>query len=164
VPTAGASPAAPGLGSLNDRLRAAIPTKPTAGMQHVDLGNGYSANRVLDAYEAALAPPLEILAKTFGLIYTTRTIGRADSVEYVYERTHSVLLGHDICRAYRIVEHPLRPVDKAPDVSKPGAVSFPGPLRDVKPEMETVDVSCDDKSMIKVEPGSLKTPVPRRQP
>jgi hypothetical protein len=28
--------------------------------------------------------------------------------------------------------------------------------------METVDVSCDDKNMIKVEPGSLKSPVPRR--
>jgi hypothetical protein len=152
------------MGNLNDKLRAALPTKPTAGMQRVDLGSGYSAGRVLDAYEAALAPPLEILAKTFGLIYATRTVARADSVEYVYERTHSILLGHDICRAWRITEHPLRPVDKAPDVSKPGGVSFPAPLRDVKPETETVEVPCDDKAMIKVEPGSLKTPVPRHAP
>jgi hypothetical protein len=156
-----ASPAAPGLASLNDRLRAALPTKPTAGMQRVDLGSGYSANRVLDAYEAALAPSLAILAKTFGIIYTTRTITHADSVAYVYERTH-LLLGGDVCRAYRITEHPLRPVDAAPDETKPGAVSFPAPLRDQKPEIETVELPCDAPGMIKVAPGSLTTPVPRR--
>jgi hypothetical protein len=42
-------------------------------------------------------------------------------------------------------------------------VAFPGPLRDVKPEIETVDVACDAKGMIDVVPGSLKSPVPRRQ-
>jgi hypothetical protein len=151
-----------GLGSLNDRLRAALPTKPTAGMQKVDLGSGYTTNRVLDAYEAALAPPLEILAKTFGLIYTTRTLTHADSVEYVYERVHG-LLGKDVCRAYKITEHPLRPVDSPPDVSKPGALTLPGALRDVKPDIETVEVSCDAPGMIKVEPGSITTPVPRRR-
>jgi hypothetical protein len=144
-------------------LRAALPTKPTAGMQRVDLGSGYTTNRVLDAYEAALAPPLEILAKTFGLIYTTRTLTRADSVEYVYERVHG-LLGNDVCRAYKITEHPLRPTDSAPDVSKPGALTLPGALRDVKPDIETVDVPCDSPGMIKVEPGSITTPVPRRRP
>jgi hypothetical protein len=132
-------------------------------MQHVDLGAGYSANRVLDAYEAALAPPLAILAKTFGLIYTTRTITHADSIAYVFERTHSVLLGRDICRAYQITEHPLRAVEKAPDVAKPGALSLPGALRDVKPEIDTVEVPCEAPSMIRVEPGSITTPVPRRR-
>jgi hypothetical protein len=156
------APSAAGLGNLNDRLRAALPTKPTAGMQKVDLGSGYTTNRVLDAYEAALAPPLEVLAKTFGLIYTTRTITHADSVEYVYERVHG-LLGKDVCRAYKITEHPLRPVDSAPDVSKPGAITLPGPLRDVKPDIETVEVSCDAPGMIKVQPGSITTPVPRRR-
>jgi hypothetical protein len=167
TPSASPAPAptpAPGLASLNDRLRAALPTKPTAGMQRVDLGAGYSTQRVLDAYEASLAPPLEILAKTFGLIYTTRTTFRADSVAYVYERTHDVVLGHDVCHAYRITEHPLRQVVAAPDVSKPGGVSFPGPPSDDKPDIERVDVACDAKGMIKVEPGSLKSPVPRHPP
>jgi hypothetical protein len=161
-PAPAATPAAPGLGSLNDRLRAALPTKPTAGMQKVDLGSGYTTNRVLDAYEAALAPPLEVLAKTFGLIYTTRTLARADSVEYVYERVHG-LLGKDVCRAYKITEHPLRPVDSSPDVSKPGAITLPGALRDVKAGIETVEVPCDAPGMMKVEPGSITTPVPRRR-
>jgi hypothetical protein len=161
--TPSAAPSSAALASLNDRLRAALPTKPTAGMQHVDLNGGYSPGSVLDAYERALAPPLEILAKTFGLIYVTRTQTRADSVAYVYERVHG-LLGKDVCRAYKITEHPLRDVEKPPDYSKPGAVSFPAPLRDVKPDIETVEVPCDDKGIIKVEPGSLKSPVPRRLP
>jgi len=152
------------LGSLNDRLRAALPTKPTAGMQRVDLGNGYTTNRVLDAYEASLAPPPEILAKTFGLIYATRTLAHADSVAYVYERTHLVVLGHEICKAYRITEHPQRAPEAPVDVSKPGAVTLPGPLRDEKPLLETVDLACDTAGMMSVEPGSLTAPVPRRRP
>jgi hypothetical protein len=131
-------------------------------MERVPLGN-YSTSTVLDAYEAALAPPIAILAKTFGLIYTTRTIRHADSVAYVYERTRD-LLGHEVCKAYRITEHPQRPVDVAPNVSKPGAVSFPAPLRDVKPEIETINVSCNAPDMVKVEPGSITTPVPRHAP
>ncbi|MGA2395745.1 MAG: hypothetical protein ABSH03_20585 [Candidatus Lustribacter sp.] len=164
TPSPAPTPAAAGLGSLNDRLRAALPTKPTAGMRPVDLGSGYTANRVLDAYEASLAPPPEILAKTFGLIYTTRTLAHADSVAYVYERTHVVVLGHEICHAFRITEHPLRGAEAPVDVSKPGAVTLPGPLRDEKPELDTIDVACDTADMIKVEPGSLKAPVPRRRP
>jgi hypothetical protein len=158
-----ASPAAQGATNLNDRLRASLPTKPTAGMQHVDLGAGYSANRVLDAYEAALAPPLAILAKTFGLIYTTRTVTHADSIAYVFERTHSVLLGRDVCHAYQITEHPLRPVERGADVAKPGALTVPGPLRDDKPEIDTVEVPCAAPGMIRVDPGSITTPVPRRR-
>jgi hypothetical protein len=135
-------------------------------MERVDLGKTYSTDSVLDAYEKSLAPPLAILAKTFGLIYTTRTAVQADSVEYVYERTHSVLLGHDICKAYRITEHPLQTAKRAPDFSKPGAVVFPqGPdPREGKPEVDYVDVACDSKEMIRVEPGSITTPVPRRRP
>lgn len=152
--------AAPGLGSLNDRLKGLLPTKPTAHMEHVNLGSGYQTDRVLSAYEAALAPPLSVLAKTFGLIYTTNTITHAGSVEYVYEHIHSVI-GHDMCRAWKIVEHPKRPVDVAPNVSKPGAVSFPGPLSDVKPEISTEVVECNDKNIVPVEPGSITTPVPR---
>jgi hypothetical protein len=157
------APSSNALANLNERLRAALPTAPTATMRPVNLNGGYSSDRVLDAYEAALAPPLEILAKTFGLIYTTRTISRADSVEYVYERTRSVILGRDICRAYKITEHPLREAYHPTPPVGPGVVEFPGPLRDVKPEIEKVDVPCDAKGTIDVVPGSLKTPVPRRQ-
>lgn len=161
-PSPAASPAA-GLGGLNARLRAALPTKPTAGMQRVDLGRDYGTERVLDAYEAALAPPPDVLAKTFGLIYVTRTQAHADSVAYVYERTQLVVLGHAVCRAFRITEHPLRTADERVDVSKPGALTLPGPLRDEKPVLETIDVACDTPGMIVVEPGSLTAPVPRRR-
>jgi hypothetical protein len=164
TPSPSPTPAAAGLGSLNDRLRAALPTKPTAGMQRVDLGSGYTTSRVLDAYEQSLAPPAEILAKTFGLLYATRTLAHADSVAYVYERTHVVVLGHEICKAYRITEHPLRAAAAPVDVSKPGAVTLPGPLRDDKPVLETIDVACDASGMIDVPPGSLKAPVPRSRP
>jgi hypothetical protein len=162
--TPSAAPPAKPLSSLNDRLRALLPTKPTAGMREVPLGGSYSTDRVLDAYERLLAPPLEIMAKTFGLIYTTRTATHADSVAYVYERDHNVLTGHDFCRAYRITEHPLRPVESAVDPTKPGAVTFPGPLRDVKPEIDKVEVPCEAPGMIPRVPGSITTPVPRLRP
>jgi hypothetical protein len=158
APSAGGS-----LANLNERMRAALPTAPTATMRPVNLNGGYNSDGVLSAYEAALAPPLEVLAKTFGLIYTTRTISRADSVTYVYERTHSPILGHDICRAFKITEHPLREAEHPVLPVGPGVVAFPGPLRDVKPELERVEVPCNAKGMIEVVPGSLKTPVPRRQ-
>jgi hypothetical protein len=166
VPPTAAPSAAPSGGALarlNERLRAALPTTPTATMAPVNLNGGYSSDGVLSAYEATLAPPLEVLAKTFGLIYTTRTISRADSVTYVYERTHNVILGHDICRAFKITEHPLREAYHPTAPVGPGVVEFPGPLRDVKPELENVDVPCDAKGLIDVVPGSLKSPVPRRQ-
>lgn len=159
--TAAAAPPSPGsaLSSLNARLRAALPSASPPGMQRVDLGT-YSTNRVLDAYEAALAPPLEILAKTFGLIHTTRTVAHADSIAYVYERTRD-LLGREVCRAYRITEHPLRDAPVPPSRLGPGAVEFPRSLADVKPVVETVEVSCRAPGMIPVEPGSITSPVPR---
>jgi hypothetical protein len=131
-------------------------------MQRVDVG-AFDANRALDAYEAALAPPLEILAKTFGLIYTTRTVTHADSVAYVYERTHD-LLGREVCRAYRITEHPQQSVTPPPNHLGPGAVEMPAPPRDEGPDVETVDVSCNAAGMIPVVPGSLTSPVPRHPP
>jgi hypothetical protein len=162
APIPSAFPPASALANLNARLRAALPSASPPAMQRVDL-NRYSTNSVLDAYEAALAPPLEILAKTFGLIYTTRTLTRADSVAYVYERTRDVL-GREVCRAYRITEHPQRPAPARVDHAAPGAVDFPRPLPDVTPSIETVDVSCRAPGMIPVEPGSLTSPVPRRLP
>jgi hypothetical protein len=156
-PSAGS--AGPGLGSLNDRLRAALPTAPVATMKRYDLGENPAGN-ALDAYEQSLAPPLAILLKTFGLIYTKRTATQADSIAYVYERTR--VLGVDVCRAYTIVEHPLRSVPPNPDHIGPiAAPTLPGPLRDVKPEITTDVVPCSAKGMIPVTPGSLTSPAPR---
>jgi hypothetical protein len=160
---AGEATRAPGLGSLNDRLRAALPTKPTAGMQHVDLGSGYTAGRVMDAYEQSLAPPLEILAKTFGLIYTTRTLLHAGSVAYVFERTH--ILGHEVCRAYQITEHPQRTPTLQADHAIVAIPQFPGAKQpDLKPEKDIIIVPCDSSSIIPVPLGSITTPVPRVRP
>jgi len=152
--------ASPSLAALNDRLRAALPTGPAGGYSHVDLGGGYRTSRVLDAYEAALAPPLEILLKTFGLIYTSRTAAHADSIAYVYERTR--VLGVEVCRAYTIVEHPLRvPGPNADHIGPVSAPTLPGPLPDLKPEITTETVPCNAKGMIPVAPGSMTSPAPR---
>ncbi len=160
--------AGPGPASLNDKLRAALPTGPVATIKHYDLG-GYSSDRMLDAYEASLAPPLEILLKTFGLIYTRRSTSQADSIAYVYERTK--ILGVEVCRAYTIVEHPLRaPGPNADHIGpsgvamsgRPAADAIPGPLPDLKPEVTTEIVPCNAKGMIKVAPGSMTSPAPRR--
>ena len=156
-----ASPAAVGSrpSSLNDRLKAALPTAPTAGLKRYDLG-GYQTDRILDAYEAQLAPPLEILAKTFGLLYTRRTAFQADSVAYVYERTRN-LLGQEVCKAYTIVEHPLRTAPPNTDHIGPAAAAYPGPPRDLKPEITTQEISCSARGMIKIVPGSMTSPAPR---
>jgi len=158
----------PGLAALNARLKATLITGSAASTKQYDLG-GYQTNRVLDAYEASLAPPLEILLKTFGLIYTKRTAAQADSIAYVYERTK--ILGVEVCKAYTIVEHPLRQAGPNADhlgpagvamSGRPAAVAFPGPLPDLKPEITTEIVPCNAKGMIPVVPGSLTSPAPRR--
>jgi hypothetical protein len=149
-------------------MKALLPTGPGGGMAPVDMGS-YQTNRVLDAYEASLAPPLEILLKTFGLIYTKRTASQADSIAYVYERTR--VLGVEVCKAYTIVEHPLRePPPNADHLGptgqamsgRPSALAFPGPLGDVKPEITTEVVPCNAKGMIPVVPGTMRSPAPRR--
>jgi hypothetical protein len=115
-----------------------------------------------EARDAALAPPLEVLAATFGLIRVTRTAFRADSVTYVFERKRD-LFGREVCRAFRITDHPLPP-PPTPQPSLSGG--FPRPYipdrnPDLKPVVEYVDVSCNNPRMEKIVPGSLKTPVPR---
>jgi hypothetical protein len=170
APTAPASaaPVSSSLASLNARMKALLPTGAAGGMAAIDMGT-YHTDRVLDAYEASLAPPLEVLLKTFGLIYTKRTATQADSIAYVYERTR--ILGVDVCRAYTIVEHPLREVAPNADhlgpagqamSGRPAALAFPGPLGDVKPQISTETVPCNAKGMIPVVPGSMHSPAPRR--
>jgi hypothetical protein len=121
---------------------------------------GDIAKRALDAYEAALAPPAEILARTFGLIRVQRTAIVADSIAYVYEHIRTPF--GQRCRAYRITEHPHPPpqpqkFDAKDTWRNPGADRNP----DLKPTVDTVEVSCNDRRMEAVVPGSLKTPVPR---
>jgi hypothetical protein len=119
-------------------------------------------NDAVGAYERALAPPAEVLAETFGLIRVSRTLAHADSIAYVFERRRD-LLGRETCRAFRITDHPQPP----PPTPMPAIMGgFPRPYLpdrnpDLKPIVEYVDVSCNDRRMERVEPGSLRTPVPR---
>ncbi len=158
-------PAAPpamssGLAALNARMKALLPSGAAGGVRSYDLG-AYQTQRVVDAYEATLAPPLAILLKTFGVIYTKRTAAQADSVAYVYEKRR--VLGVDVCRAWTIVEHPLRVAGPNADHIGPVlAPTLPGPLPDLKPQVDTEIVPCDAKGMITVVPGTLTSPVPRR--
>jgi len=117
--------------------------------------------RARDAYEAALAPPLEILAKTFGLIRVARTMVVADSVAYVYERHHTPF--GDRCLAWRVTEHPEpQPTPwHDPAIGAPPP-NFPPGAPDLKAVVEkSVEVDCNDKRMQAVAPGSLTSPVPR---
>jgi hypothetical protein len=119
-------------------------------------------NAAVEAYEKALAPPAYVLAATFGLIRVSRTVVHADSVAYVFERKKD-LLGREVCRAFRITDHPLPPrPTPAPSLSGGFARPvIPDRLPDLKPEVEFVDVSCNDPRMERIAPGSLTTPVPR---
>jgi len=113
-------------------------------------------------YEKSLSPPAEVLAETFGIIRVQRTLVAAGSIAYVFERRRDVL-GREVCRAFRITEHPLPP-PPTPPPSLVGGVArpvLPDRNPDIKPVVEYVDVSCNDRRMQKVDPGSLTTPVPR---
>ncbi|MDB5071269.1 MAG: hypothetical protein JWM87_2380, partial [Candidatus Eremiobacteraeota bacterium] len=156
-PGPSASPNA--LSSLNERLRAMLPKGPVTPGRYTP---GLDPNAAVDAYEKALAPPAEILAATFGLIRVKRTLVHADSIAYVFERRRDVL-GREVCRAFRITDHP-QPPPPTPMPSLAGGFArpyLPDRSPDLKPVVETVDVSCNDPRMEKVEPGSLRTPVPR---
>lgn len=120
-------------------------------------GLGDLAARAIADAEAALAPPAQILAQTFGLIRVDRTVVRADSVAYVYKRIRTPF--GERCLAWRITDHPKPPPPARYDPLHP-----PDPRRnlELKPEVEeSVEVSCNDPRMERVVPGSLTTPVPR---
>ena len=158
APAPGASPSN-GLASLNDKLRSLLPHGPVTPGRYTP---GLDPQAAVAAYEAALAPPAEVLAATFGLIRVSRTVVHADSIAYVFERKKD-LFGREVCRAFRITDHPKPPPPSPPPslVGNHTQPNLPGPLPDLKPVVEYVDVSCNDPHMEKVVPGSLKTPVPR---
>jgi hypothetical protein len=123
---------------------------------------GLDPNAAVSAYEAALAPPAEVLAATFGLIRVTRTTYTADSVAYVFERKKD-LFGREVCRAFRVTDHP-KPPPPTPVPNLIGGFSrpyIPDRPPDLKPVIEYVDVSCNDHRMERIAPGTLTTPVPR---
>lgn len=147
------------LSSLNDRLRGMLPHGPVTPGRYTPALDPRTAT---EAYEAALRPPAEVLAATFGLIRVSRTLVHADSVAYVFERKRDIL-GREVCRAFWITDHPPPPPPTAqPSLSGGFARPYlPDRNPDLKPVVEYVDISCNDKRMQPIVPGSLKTPVPR---
>ncbi len=161
----GGAPRAPGpQGSpdatalLNAKLKAlTIGAGSTTKHYGADIGD--LAQRAVEAYEASVAPPAEVLAKTFGLIRVKRTLTVADSVAYVFERRQTPF--GERCRAYRITDHPQPPPPPRFDPNHPERNPIPDRNPDLKPAVEYIDVSCNDRRMEPVVPGSLRTPVPR---
>ncbi len=170
-----APPGGPGspLYNLNARLRSLNSPRGTVDYtpQHVNTADlSGRVDAVKEAYERRLAPPPEILAKTFGLIFAKRTSFAPDSVTYVFERHGEGLFS--VCRGYRIIEHPYAPPerrtsDAIPDrgaIGRSGAnvADLPGPPPDVKPDIEFITIiPCKDDSYKHVPLGSITTPVPR---
>jgi len=118
---------------------------------------GIDPNEAATDWERLIAVPESVLAKTFGLIRRTRTVMRAASVTYVFERTFD-LFGRQVCRAFRITEHPQ---PTPPPRFDPNQLVFPSRNPDLKPTADYVLVPCDDPSMRKVVPGSLASPTPQ---
>jgi hypothetical protein len=152
-PAAGATPSAADL--LNARLHGLGSTDPQT-MKHYGDGIGDLAARAVGEAEAELAPPIEILAKTFGLIRVRRTALVADSIAYVYE-VRETPFGKR-CVAWRITDHPRPEAPERFDPNRPVA-SRNRPLTAVVEKR--VDVSCNDPRIQRVVPGTLQTPVPR---
>ena len=172
TPTTGASGAnSGGLGSLNAKLKSLdTGTDVDYRPKRVAIGDAQAVldNAVL-AYEARLAPPPDILRRTFGFIYARRSATHEDSLAYVYD-TYSI--GPiTICKAWKITEHPYEPVPETGSVARSagigGAVATsansPNVRRDAggEAQVETVQFPCTEKSYTPVPRGSLTTPLPR---
>jgi hypothetical protein len=170
-----AGPPAPGkpqgTGSLNDRLKGLnVNGNVDYTPKRVALGDAQSIlDNAMLAYEQRLAPPPEILNRTFGFIYQRRTAGHPDSVAYVYD-TYSI--GPiTMCKAWKIVEHPSQPVHETGAVARSagigGGVATSANSSVVRhdaggvAEVETVQFPCTEKSYTAVPRGSIKTPLPR---
>jgi hypothetical protein len=118
---------------------------------------------VTEAYERLVRPPPEVLAATFGIIRERRTNVHPDSVTYVFGDPKRNLMGRTMCRGWRVTDHPQASPPPAADSLVGGRTTLVLPERnpDLKPQIDYVDVSCDDARMEKHVPGSLATPVPR---
>jgi hypothetical protein len=155
---------------LNDRL------KRLTGEGNVDytpkrvaIGDAQSVfNDAMSAYEARLAPPPDILRRTFGYIYRPRTTSAPDSLTYVYD---TYAIGPvTVCKAWKIEEHPYQAVREVGAIAGSagigGAVATSRNSPDVRhdnggdPNISTVVFPCSVKSYTAIRPGSLTAPLP----
>jgi hypothetical protein len=137
---------------------------PTGGntMQRYP-GATVDRDAVKEGYEQLVRPPPEVLAATFGIIRERRSNLHPDSVTYVFGEPRRNMIGRTVCRGWRVTDHPQAspaPASSSLMGGRPAPV-FPGPNPDLKPQIDYVEVSCDDARMEKHVPGSLTTPVPR---
>ncbi len=168
-----AAPGTPGgaLANLNDRLKhLGVDGDVDYTPKRIKIGDGQSVfdNAVL-AYEERLRPPLDILKRTFGLIYERRGAGHADSVSYVYD---TYAFGPiTMCKAWKIIEHPYQEIREVGAASHSaaigGAVATNANSAVVRhdnggaADIASVQFPCSPKSYVAVPRGSLVTPVPR---
>ncbi len=99
--------------------------------------------------------PAEVLAETFGLIQVTRSVYRADSTTYVFERKRDIF-GREVCRALRLTPHPLP--TSPPRFDPNHGIVWADRNPDLKPDIAYLDVSCNDPRMHAITPGSLPHP------
>ncbi len=121
------------------------------------------------AYEARLAPPPDILSRTFGFIYERRTAIRPDSIAYVYDTFRIGPI--TMCRAWKIVEHPNQTVHEVGPVAGSagigGGVATNANSSVVRhdnggdAEVQTVVFPCTERTYTAVRRGSLTAPLPR---
>ena len=138
---------------LNDKLRSLLPRGDVNTMGHFT--PGFSTSE-LDLVREFV--PVDVLAKTFGLISVSRTTYRAGSTTYVFEHRKDIF-GREVCRALRFTPHPLPSAPPRFDPNHP--MQFGPDAPNIKPEVEYVDVSCNARGLVPVEPGSLlKSPAP----
>lgn len=131
------------------------------------------AQAVLDnavsAYEQRLAPPPDILSRTFGFIYERRTTSHPDSLAYVYD-VYSI--GPiTMCKAWKITEHPYVPVAEVGAVARNAGIGGGVVTNANSPvvrhdnggaaDVATVQFPCTEKSYTAIRRGSLATPLPR---
>ena len=123
----------------------------------------------MTAYEQRLAPPPDILSRTFGFIYERRTASHPDSIAYVYD-TYSI--GPiTMCKAWKIIEHPNQAVREVGAVG--GSAGIGGGVvtnanssvlrhdNGGTAEVQTVQFPCTEKSYTAVRRGSLTAPLSR---
>jgi len=161
-------------GALNARLKGLNSGGQTVAYstRHLNLSDPAALrDAVYAAYEARLAPPPDILAATFGILYQARTNEHEDSIAYIFK---TYKLGPvTMCKAWRIVEHPYvgqRPRFEISSGSGGGIgkdnTANANPARQQAPSTGGPDASivffpCSPDSYRHVAPGSITTPLPR---
>ena len=126
----------------------------------------------MSAYERRLAPPPDILRRTFGFMYERRNAAHPDSLAYVYD---TYAIGPiTMCKAWKIVEHPyvaVREVGPFAGSAGIGGGVVTGANSPVvrhenggNAEIQTVQFPCTEKSYTAIPRGSLSAPLPRHPP